>query len=123
MYRTVLKEGAKKGPNFAGRYTIVTWGAGLGDFSLAVIDAKTGRVYFPPFREVGNSSYGLPLVDKGNNPAWRPDSKLFAFVGLPGGRSSKGTGLYVYEFNHGLFRLIQFIPERSANHPQQGHAG
>src|SRR5258708_1266359 len=41
-YRTVLREGAKKGPNFAGHYTIVSWGAGLGVFSMAVVDAKTG---------------------------------------------------------------------------------
>lgn len=63
MYRTVLREGAKQGPNFAGHYTIVTWGAGLGVFSMAVIDAKTGKVYFPAFKEVGNTSYGLPYID------------------------------------------------------------
>ena len=37
LYRTVLREGAKEGPNFAGHYTIVTWGAGLGVFSMAEI--------------------------------------------------------------------------------------
>jgi hypothetical protein len=69
LYRTVLREGTKKGPNFAGHFTIVTWGAGLGVFSVAVVDARTGKVYFPPFREIGNTGYGMPFVDKGDNPA------------------------------------------------------
>ena len=109
MYRTVLREGAKRGPNFAGHYTIVTWGAGLATFSMAVVDARTGRVYFPPFEEVGASSYGLPFIDKGNNPAWRIDSKLSAFVGMPGWDESKGEGMYLYTFDRGRFRLIRFI--------------
>ncbi|MFL6336616.1 MAG: hypothetical protein ACJ754_25215 [Pyrinomonadaceae bacterium] len=108
LYRTVLREGAKNGPNFAGHYTIVTWGAGLATFSMAVVDARTGRVYFPPFEEVGASSYGLPFLDKGDNPAWRIDSKLFAFVGMPDWDESKGEGLYLYTFERGRFRLVRF---------------
>jgi hypothetical protein len=110
LYRTVLRDGAKKSPNFAGHYTIVTWGAGLGVFSMAAVDAKTGKVYFPPFKEVGNTSYGMPYIDKGNNPAWRINSKLFAFVGVPDA-SNKGMGMYVYAFNQGRFRFIYFARE------------
>lgn len=110
LYRTGLREGAKEGPNFAGHYTIVTWGAGLGVFSMAVVDAKTGKVYFPPFKEVGNTSYGMPYIDKGNNPAWRINSKLFAFVGVPDA-NNQGMGLYVYSFNQGRFRLVYFARE------------
>ena len=109
MYRTVLREGAKGGPNFAGHYTIVTWGAGLATFSMAVVDARTGRVYFPPFEEVGASSHGLPVIDKGHNPAWRIDSKLFAFAGMPDWDERKGEGLYLYTFDRGRFRLIRFV--------------
>jgi hypothetical protein len=32
MYKTVITDGVKEGPDFAGRYTVVTWGAGLGNF-------------------------------------------------------------------------------------------
>ena len=110
LYRTVLREGAKAGPNFSGHYTIVTWGAGLGVFSMAVVDAKTGKVYFPPFKEVGNTSYGLPLIDKGNNPAWRIDSRLFAFVGIPDA-NNKGMGMYVFSFKQSRFRLVYFARE------------
>ncbi|MEP6947404.1 MAG: hypothetical protein ABJA02_15910 [Acidobacteriota bacterium] len=110
LYRTVLRESAKEGPNFAGRYTIVTWGAGLGVFSVAVVDARTGKVYFPPFREIGNTGYGMPFVDKGDNPAWRIDSRLFAFIGRPDS-NDKGMGMYVYLFERGRFRLLYFEKE------------
>ncbi len=120
MYRTVLREGARAGPNFAGHYTIVTWGAGLATFSMAVVDARTGRVYFPPFEEVGASSYGLPFIDKGNNPAWRIDSKLFAFVGMPDWDERKGEGLYLYTFDRGRFRLVRFIRNDAAGRRELG---
>ncbi len=119
-YRTVLREGARRGPNFAGHYTIVTWGAGLATFSMAVVDARTGRVYFPPFKEVGASSYGLPLIDKGNNPAWRIDSKLFAFVGMPDWDESRGEGMYLYTFDKGRFRLIRFIRNDAEGRRESG---
>jgi hypothetical protein len=110
LYRTVLRQGAKGGPNFAGRYTIVTWGAGLGVFSMAVVNAKSGKVYFPPFESVGNTAYGLPFLDKGENPAWSADSRLFAFVGRPDA-NDQGMGLYVYSFDRGRFRLKYFEKE------------
>ncbi|HEX6037541.1 MAG TPA: hypothetical protein VFZ20_05870, partial [Longimicrobium sp.] len=43
---TVLREAARKGPNFAGRYTFVQWGCGTSCQSFAIIDARTGRVTF-----------------------------------------------------------------------------
>lgn len=46
LYRTVLREGTERGPNFAGHYTVVTWGAGMGNFSLAFIDAKPAKFIF-----------------------------------------------------------------------------
>jgi hypothetical protein len=118
-FRTMIREGAKRGPNFAGHYTIVTWGAGLGTFSMAVVDAKTGSIYFPPFTEVGDSTYGLPFIDKGDNPAWRMNSKLFAFVGLPD-KQSKGTGLYLYTFDKNYFRQVRFVPDTAEGRRELG---
>ncbi|MGH9945947.1 MAG: hypothetical protein ACRD6X_01965 [Pyrinomonadaceae bacterium] len=77
---------------------------------MAVIDSKTGKVYFPPFRTVGNTAYGMPFLDKGDNPAWRLDSRLFAFVGRPDA-NDKGMGMYVYLFERGRFRLLYFEKE------------
>ena len=44
-FRTVLTNGARRGPNFAGHYTVVTWGCGTSCQSMAIVDARTGRVY------------------------------------------------------------------------------
>jgi hypothetical protein len=41
-YRTVLREGARKGPDFAGHYTIVEWGEGSSVITFAVVDAISG---------------------------------------------------------------------------------
>ncbi len=39
-YRTQIREGAAKGPNFAGHYTIAEWGCGSSCVSIAIIDVK-----------------------------------------------------------------------------------
>jgi hypothetical protein len=44
-YRTRLREGAKKGPNFAGHFTLVSWGCGTSCQEWAIIDARMGRVF------------------------------------------------------------------------------
>ena len=47
-FRTVLREGARAGPNFAGAFTVVTWGCGSNCLQLAVVGARNGSVYFFP---------------------------------------------------------------------------
>ena len=44
MYGTRLRQGAAEGPNFAGHFTVVTWGCGTGCQIAAVVDARTGRL-------------------------------------------------------------------------------
>src|SRR5262245_36131587 len=50
-FRTVIREGAKEGPNFAGHYTIVEWGCGTECIQAAVVDANSGKIFQPPFAE------------------------------------------------------------------------
>jgi len=67
--RTVLRQGAQKGPNFAGRYTIVEWGCGSNCVVFAVVDAANGNVYdrdMPPT----NGQYLCGL-------SYKLESKLF----------------------------------------------
>jgi hypothetical protein len=47
-YRTKLREGAAEGPNFAGHFTVVGLGCGTSCIQWAVVDARTGAIYFPP---------------------------------------------------------------------------
>ena len=44
-YRTRLREGAAKGPNFAGHFTVIAWGCGSNCESTMIVDALTGRVF------------------------------------------------------------------------------
>jgi ankyrin repeat protein len=44
-YRTRLRLGARKGANFAGHYTVVSWGCGSNCESTVIVNALTGRVY------------------------------------------------------------------------------
>lgn len=53
MFRTRLREAAPKGPNFAGHMTVVTWGCGTSCQTVALIDARNGRVYFGPTASLG----------------------------------------------------------------------
>lgn len=68
LFRTMLREGAKKGPNFAGHYTLVTWGCGSDCRVVAVVDAVTGKVYFAPF----TVSFGTV-----EGEGYRIDSRLY----------------------------------------------
>jgi ankyrin repeat protein len=44
-YRTRIREGTRKGTNFAGHFTVVSWGCGSNCETIAIVDALTGRVY------------------------------------------------------------------------------
>ena len=45
------------GPNFAGRYFVIRWGCGSNCLMMAVVDAKTGKVYNPPLSGSGTELY------------------------------------------------------------------
>src|SRR2546427_1567933 len=54
-FRSALRHGARSGPNFAGHLTVVTWGCGTSCIVVALVDAKTGRVFSTPV----NPGYGV----------------------------------------------------------------
>src|SRR3954451_8378561 len=54
QFRTRIREGATKGPNFAGHFTVVSWGCGSGCLSFVVVDAASGKVnWSSPFQVLG----------------------------------------------------------------------
>jgi len=112
-YRTRIREGAAKGPNFAGHYTIATWGCGTSCVSIAIIDAKDGSVYDGPFGFLG---YGMPLKyerryssmsDRFEPLSFRIDSRLLAVRGCP---QHENCASYFYEWDDSRFKLIRKIP-------------
>ena len=107
MFRTRLREDSRTGPNFAGRYTVVFWGCGTGCAQMAVVDAGTGRVYWPPFDETD-----IPdEQDVKPNGNYRLDSRLLVVTQ----NHYDGRGGYTasyYLFAGGRFRLLRKAEER-----------
>ena len=100
MFRTVLTMQAKERPNFAGQYRVATWGCGSDCHAFAIINAKTGTVYFhPDALWIG----GLPGNDE-DRIQFRKNSRLFV---LAGARNDQGEGKYYYEWTGTRLKLIR----------------
>jgi hypothetical protein len=103
-FRTVLKEGAKIGPNFAGTYTIVTWGCGTACQEFAIVDAKNGRVYFPTAIKLN----AYQMVHDGTAPfQYRKDSSLLIVAGAP--NDDEKLGFFYYNWNGTDLKLVHEI--------------
>ncbi len=104
MFRTRLREAWKGGVNFAGHFIYTYWGCGSGCVQGAIIDAKTGRIYFPD--EMAGMGFGGLLGD-GEPMDYRNDSRLFVIRGATGESEEPGTTWLVWEdtaFRKLLFR-------------------
>lgn len=114
MFRTRLREDSRGGVNFAGHYAVVFWGCGTGCAQVAVVDVKTGRVYWPPLDYTD-----IPeRPEEGEDQAafwarhrnFRPDSKLLILTrNHYDGRG--GYTAYYYLFDRNRFRLLRQAEE------------
>ncbi len=89
-FRTVLRQGAQKGPNFAGHYTVVEWGCGSNCVVFAVVDAANGKVYERDMPPINNQypcglSYRLEsrlfVVEKSSTPNGNCEAQLYTWNG------------------------------------------
>ena len=108
-FRTRLREGAKEGVNFAGRFTLVSWGCGTGCLQAVIIDARTGRVFFPD----ALGGFGVWLwPDTGDEAMqFKPESRLLIMSGTPGeaNNGNSKSGIYYYEWTGTRLRLLKLI--------------
>jgi hypothetical protein len=108
-FRTVLRAGAAAGPNFAGHFTVVTWGCGVACQSIAIVDSTNGRVYFPEalklnaYQEVWQTPLPAPFQ-------FRLDSRLLVVVGSP--NDSDSLGVFYYVWDPPKLRLIYGDPRK-----------
>jgi hypothetical protein len=108
MFRTMLRENAAKGVNFAGHYVVATWGCGADCVSLAIIDARTGHVYFSrSVLSVGGFGYS-PDEDRFQ---FRSNSRLLIVVGAPNDEGY--VGRYYYLWKNNRLRLLRAVEDRN----------
>jgi hypothetical protein len=106
LFRTRIREGAAKGPNFAGHYTIADWGCGMGCVSIAIVDASDGRIYDAPFTAL---AWGMPLMKHEGEfqPVdYKLNSRLLIVRGCP---EEENCGSYFYEWTGSRFKLIRKV--------------
>lgn len=106
LFRTVLRQGALKGPNFAGHMTIVEWGCGSSCVEWAAMDARTGRVTRLPGSEyisthrVGGTLGGVEFAR---------DSRLLVLAGAPREDEAR-EGVASYVWTGRGFQRVDFMP-------------
>ncbi len=114
-YRTNLRNAlANNEVNFAGKYIIAQWGCGTGCTESAIIDAKTGNVFFPNELQ-GVLAGGMSL---GNHEMieYRNNSNLLLIYGYAGSNFTEGKesqhGIYYYQWNGKELKLLKFIKKK-----------
>ena len=119
-YRTLLREQQRsEGINFAGHYTLASVGCGTGCSITAIIDARTGKAYFPDELEGWTSIVGDYEFAEGEDiRTFRAGSRLLRAVGRPNiGRGDEErhgpSGIYYYQWVNQRLRLVRFTPAGS----------
>jgi hypothetical protein len=102
MFRTELRHQAALGPNFAGHFTLARWGCGAGCVSIAIIDSRSGRVWFPGLR-VEDAVVQGDIVDHSTD--FRIDSELLVATGAV---NKLGAGTAYFRWHQGVLRLVRF---------------
>jgi hypothetical protein len=109
-FQTVLRQAAQQGPNFNGHYRAVHWGQGTNIIEWAVIDLRTGTVWFAP--EPAGSCWVPFKPDDTDIAEWyevHVDSALLYLHGCraaqPASRTFDTRSVYVWD--HGRARLIR----------------
>lgn len=116
LFRTRIREGASKGPNFAGHYTIAEWGCGTSCVSIAVVDAKSGDIYSSLFSILGYGGvlqYADVPEEQYEPLSYKLKSRLFVVRGCP---EDENCATYFYEWKGSQFRLIRKIVAVPVHH-------
>ncbi len=105
IFRTELRKQVKHGPNFAGHYTVIRLGCGTGCAMIAIVDAKTGRVFFPESVKAVQWSgwWHEPF-----GPEYRLNSRLFIVYGQVNDNEEAQYGVSYYEWTGSDFTFLRF---------------
>ena len=132
LFRTNLRNAAKEGVNFAGRYVLTGWGCGTNCSQWAIIDGSTGKVYFPKkFEGVAWGFCDLPkdkmpsdtpgLSDEASGPLYyKKSSRLVVLTGFTGGaldNAQAKCGNYFFEWTGTRLRQVRFVAGKRTDTP------
>jgi len=110
-YRTMLRASAREGANFAGHYTVAHWGCGSNCWSIAIIDATNGNVYFP--QALLSLGVGIELEGENDEEPLRFNlgSKLLIAEGFPffAEKEKLEGGRYYFKWENNRLRLVHKI--------------
>jgi hypothetical protein len=121
-FRTMLRNAAAVGPNFAGHYTVALWGCGSSCTAFALIDAKTGHVFINKNLLDVSTIYtdnGYPSKEPSggtyiyNALVFRLDSRLLIETGAQN-EDEKRDGVAFYEWTGSALKLLRFVPAAKA---------
>lgn len=107
MFRTRLRAASKGKPNFAGHYILTAWGCGTSCLVGAVIDAKTGKVYWWNF---SICCWGHDVDDNFQPIEFRLNSKLIVFSGARNEKEGDNAA-HFYKFENGRFIHLRSLPK------------
>ena len=120
MFRTVIREQASQGPNFAGHYTLIAIGCGAGATCWAIVDSNSGKVSFPDaIGETEDVNVDVAISPRsGEKIDFRLDSRLIV---VPGERNEdkRTRGVSYLLWDGRQMRMLRFAPHRPG--PLQVH--
>jgi len=94
------------GPNFAGHYFVIRWGCGSDCLMMAIIDAKTGKVYSPPLSGAGTELY-VPMDTLGDREIdFEPQSSRMILRNACKVARSE-CGVYYFNWKDDRFTLVK----------------
>jgi hypothetical protein len=116
-FRSELRDAAKAGPNFAGHYKMATWGCGSACNDFAIIDGKTGQVFFDSgLRPIAADHVDMEPDAKPTDSAalrFRHDSRLLVVLGAPREDDAR-DGIAFFEWTGRALRPLRFVPRAEA---------
>ena len=99
-YRTQIRTQARRGPNFAGHFTVASWGCGSPCGKFVIIDARSGTIYDP------HVTLGcFDTKGGGADLHFRLRSRLLM---LTGSLEQLGCGTEFYEWDGKQLKLLLF---------------
>ena len=96
------------GPNFAGHYFVIRWGCGSNCLMMAVVDAKTGKVYDPPLSGTGTELYVNMDMLGDREIDFKPESSLMVLRNACRIARSE-CGVYYFNWQNNKFTLLKRV--------------